>query len=151
MTHKDWMHAALAEAKCALNENEVPVGAVIVRDDTIVSSTHNRCESLNDPTAHAEMLAMKETYQKLGSLDGCTLYVTLEPCSMCAGAMIHYRLPRLVYGAFDSACGCCGSRMDLGDGWFDHSIETIGGICAEECTQLLKDFFKVLRNDSFLY
>jgi tRNA(adenine34) deaminase len=91
------------------------------------------------------MLALKDAYEKLGSLEGCTLYVTLEPCAMCAGAMIHMRLPRLVYGAFDPACGCCGSRLDLGDHWFDHSIETIGGVLEEQCSSLLKDFFRVIR------
>lgn len=139
------MDAALSEAKQALVENEVPVGAVIVCSNRIVASAHNRCESSHDPLQHAEMLALREAYRILGSLDGCTMYVTLEPCAMCAGAMLHLRLPRLVFGAYDSECGCCGSRIDLGDHWFDHTIETIGGICESECAELLKTFFLTLR------
>jgi len=144
---RDWMRCAIEEAKFASDENEVPVGAVIVKDDRIVSKAHNTCNSGLDPLAHAEMLALKDAYAKLGTLEGSTLYVTLEPCAMCTGAMIHMRLPRLVYGAFDPACGCCGSKIDLGDHWFDHTIETIGGICENECASLLKDFFRSLRNE----
>ncbi|MBR4906282.1 MAG: nucleoside deaminase [Clostridia bacterium] len=139
------MQYAIEQAKRAIDENEVPVGAVVVKDDRIVSKAHNTCNLRNDPLAHAEMLALKDAYSKLETLDGCTLYVTLEPCAMCAGAMLHMRLPRLVFGAFDPACGCCGSRIDLGDHWFDHSIETLGGICEDECAAMLKDFFKDLR------
>ena len=139
------MQYAIKEAKHALEEDEVPVGAIVVKDHTIISKAHNTCILSNDPLAHAEMLALKEAYAKLGTLDRCTLYVTLEPCAMCTGAMIHLRLPRLVYGAFDPACGCCGSRIDFGDRWFDHAIETIGGICEDECATMLKSFFKDLR------
>jgi tRNA(adenine34) deaminase len=135
------MDAALLEAKQALAENEVPVGAVIVFSNKIVASAHNRCESSHDPLQHAEMLALRDAYRILGTLDGCTMYVTLEPCAMCVGAMLHLRLPRLVFGAYDSECGCCGSRIDLGDHWFDHTVETIGGICESECAELLKTFF----------
>ena len=140
-----WMQIAVQEAKIAREEHEVPVGAVLVKDGKIIAKAHNRCLASGDLTAHAEMLALKEAYEKLGSLDECCLYVTLEPCAMCTGTMIHMRLPRLVYGAFDSACGCCGSRIDLGDHWFDHSIETIGGIMEEQCASLLKSFFQDLR------
>ena len=139
------MDAALSEAKQALAENEVPVGAVIVFGNKIVASAHNRCESSHDPLQHAEMLALRDAYRILGTLDGCTMYVTLEPCAMCVGAMLHLRLPRLVFGAYDSECGCCGSRIDLGDHWFDHTVETIGGICESECAELLKTFFLTLR------
>ena len=145
MIDRKWMQAALTEARRAFDENEIPVGAVIVKDDHIVSQAHNRCEAEASPLRHAELLAMEGACQKLGSLDGCTLYVTLEPCAMCAGAMIHLRLPRLVFGAYDPQCGCCGSRVDLGDHWFDHSIETISGICETECAELLKTFFLALR------
>lgn len=145
MIDRKWMETALTEARRAFDENEIPVGAVIVKDDHIVSQAHNRCEAEASPLRHAELLAMEDACQKLGSLDGCTLYVTLEPCAMCAGAMIHLRLPRLVFGAYDPQCGCCGSRIDLGDHWFDHSIETIGGICETECAELLKTFFLALR------
>lgn len=141
------MHAALEEAKIALTENEVPVGAVVVKNDRIVSRAHNVCEAKSDPLAHAEVLALNEAYRKLGSLDGCTLFVTLEPCAMCTGAMIHLRLPRLVYGAFDPEFGCCGSKIDLGDHWFDHSMKTTGGVCESECTAYLRDFFRNLRNE----
>ena len=145
MTHEHWMREAIAEAEIALREKEVPVGAVIVKDGEIVVREHNRCEAEHDPTAHAELLALQKAFRERGNLDGCTLYVTLEPCAMCAGAMIHTRLPRLVYGAFDASCGCCGSRIDLTDRWFDASVETIGGILEQECKDLLKDFFKELR------
>ncbi len=145
MDDRKWMQLAILQAEIAFSEREVPVGAVVIKDGSVVSESHNRCIFLGDETAHAEMLALKDAYEKLGSLEGCTLYVTLEPCAMCAGAMIHMRLPRLVYGAFDPACGCCGSRLDLGDHWFDHSIETIGGVLEEQCSSLLKDFFRVIR------
>ncbi len=145
MNDRNWMDAALSEAKQALAENEVPVGAVIVFSNKIVASAHNRCESSHDPLQHAEMLALRDAYRILGTLDGCTMYVTLEPCAMCVGAMLHLRLPRLVFGAYDSECGCCGSRIDLGDHWFDHTVETIGGICESECAELLKTFFLTLR------
>ena len=145
MPDREWMHEAIEEAKKALFLHEVPVGAIVVKDGVIVSRAHNRCETDHDPTAHAELIAAKEAFAALGSLDGCTLYVTLEPCAMCAGALVHMRLPRLVFGAFDDACGCCGSRIDLTDRWFDHSIETIGGIMEQECAQLLNEFFRTLR------
>jgi tRNA(adenine34) deaminase len=141
------MNAALVEAEQAITESEVPVGAVIVKDGKIISKAYNRCVSDHDPTAHAEMLAMKDAYQKLGSLEDCTLYVTLEPCAMCTGAMLHLRLPRLVFGAYDAACGCCGSRIDLSAHWFEHSVDTIGGVCESECAELLRDFFQNLRNE----
>ena len=145
MTDREWMQEAIEEAKKALFLHEVPVGAIVVKDDVIVSRAHNLCETDHDPTAHAELIAAKEAFDALGSLDGCTLYVTLEPCAMCAGALVHMRLPRLVFGAFDEACGCCGSRIDLTDHWFDHSVETIGGIMEQQCAQLLNVFFRTLR------
>ena len=147
MDDRDWMRIALQDAENALQNNEVPVGAVVVKDDMIVSRAHNRCVYDRDVTAHAELLALKKAYTELGTLDGCTLYVTLEPCAMCAAAMIHMRLPRLVYGAFDSDCGCCGSKIDLTDHWFDHTVETTGGILESECSALLKSFFKDLRKE----
>ena len=146
MKHDIWMREALKEAKKALAEGEVPVGAVVVKDGAIVAAAHNRCEQNHDPTAHAEFSAMQQAYRALGSLAGCSLYVTLEPCVFCAGAIVRYRLPRLVYGAFDKAAGCCGSRVDLTDHWFEHSAETIGGILAKESEALLQSFFSSLRN-----
>ena len=145
MTDREWMLFAIEEAKRAFDENEVPVGAIVVKDDRIVSKAHNTCNLGNDPLAHAEMLALKDAFGKFGTLDGCTLYVTLEPCAMCAGAMIHMRPPRLVFGAFDQNAGCCGSKIDLTDHWFEHSVETIGGVLENECEALLRTFFDSLR------
>ncbi len=149
MNDRDWMQEALIEAQSAFKEGEVPVGAVIVKDGRIACRSHNSCEVLHDPTAHAELLAMRQAYAEFGSLFGCTLYVTMEPCAMCTGAMIHLNLPRLVYGAFDKQNGCCGSRIDLGDHWFEHTVETIGGVCETECAALLSAFFANLRTKEF--
>ena len=137
-----WMREALQEAQAALLADEVPVGAVVVRDETIVARAHNLSRQQNDPTQHAELLALQAAQAKLGSLACCTLYVTLEPCAMCAGAMVLLKLPRLVFGAFDPSCGCTGSRVDLTDHWFYHSVETWGGVLEEECAALLMDFFQ---------
>lgn len=137
-----WMQEALKEAKVALSEDEVPVGAVVVKDEQIVAKAHNLSRQHNDPTQHAELLALQQAQRALGSLTGCTLYVTMEPCAMCAGAMVLLKLPRLVFGAFDESCGCTGSRVDLTDHWFYHSVETWGGILQSECAALLTDFFQ---------
>ena len=141
-TDERWMLEALEEARAALSEDEVPVGAIVVKDDTVVAKTHNLSRQHNDPTMHAEILALKEAQRKLGSLAGCTLYVTMEPCAMCAGAIVLLKLPRLVFGAFDESCGCTGSRVDLTDHWFYHSVETWGGILEKECAALLTEFFQ---------
>ena len=137
-----WMQQALTEAWAALVEDEVPVGAVVVKRDEIVARAHNLSRQQNDPTQHAELLALRQAQQILGSLTGCTLYVTMEPCAMCAGAMVLLKLPRLVFGAFDPSCGCTGSRLDLTDHWFYHSVETWGGILEEECAAILTEFFQ---------
>ena len=137
-----WMQEALTEARAAFDADEVPVGAVVVRDDSIVAKAHNLSRQQNDPTCHAELLALQEAQQKLGSLAGCTLYVTMEPCAMCAGAMVLLKLPRLVFGAFDPSCGCTGSRVDLTDHWFYHSVETWGGVLEGDCAALLTEFFQ---------
>ena len=137
-----WMQEALKEARAAMAEDEVPVGAVVVKDGGIVARAHNLSRQQKDPTLHAEVLALREAQQQLGSLTGCTLYVTMEPCAMCAGAMVLMKLPRLVFGAFDSSCGCTGSRVDLTDHWFYHSAETWGGVLEKECTELLTNFFQ---------
>ena len=112
---EDWMSLALREAEQAAREGEIPVGAVVVRDGAAVASAHNLREARHDPTAHAEVLALRAAAEKLGDwrLSGCTLYVTLEPCPMCAGAMLMSRLSRCVYAAADPAQGCCGSVYDL--------------------------------------
>ena len=140
-----WMAEALQEARTALSDDEVPVGAVVVKDGEIVTKAHNLSRQRNDPTQHAELLALQAAQAKLGSLAGCTLYVTMEPCAMCAGAMLLLKLPRLVFGAFDPSCGCAGSRVDLTDHWFYHSVETWGGVLEEACASLLTDFFQSKR------
>ena len=137
-----WMQEALKEARSAMAEDEVPVGAVVVKDGGIVARAHNLSRQQNDPTLHAEVLALREAQQQLGSLAGCTLYVTMEPCAMCAGAMVLLKLPRLVCGAFDPSCGCTGSRVDLTDHWFYHSVETWGGVLEGDCAALLTEFFQ---------
>ncbi len=139
---EQWMREALREAQAALAVEEVPVGAVVVKDGLIVARAHNLSRQNNDPTQHAELVALQQAQRSLGSLEGCTLYVTMEPCAMCAGAMVLTKLPRLVFGAFDPSCGCTGSRMDLTDHWFYHSVETWGGILEEECAALLTEFFQ---------
>ena len=143
MIHDErWMLEALKEARTALQEDEVPVGTVVVRDGEIVARAHNLTRQQKDPTLHAEILALRQAQQKLGTLAGCSLYVTLEPCAMCAGAMVLLKLPRLVFGAFDTSCGCTGSRVDLTDHWFYHSVETWGGVLEKECAALLTEFFQ---------
>ena len=137
-----WMREALREAQAALQEDEVPVGAVVVKDGVIVARAHNLSRQNGDPTQHAELLALQQAQRALGALTGCTLYVTMEPCAMCAGAMVLTKLPRLVFGAFDPSCGCTGSRVDLTDHWFYHSVETWGGILEGECAALLTEFFQ---------
>ena len=149
MCDAKWMRLALLEAQQATFEDEVPVGAVVVKDGQVVARAHNLCEKNSDPTAHAEFLAAREAYKALGSLQGCMLYVTMEPCAMCTGALLALRLPRLVFGAFDPTCGCCGSRVDLGDHWFYHSIETIGGVLEDACKALLQQFFQEKRTQNF--
>ncbi len=140
------MRLALEEAQLAFNEGEVPVGAVLVRNGEVVARTHNRVEQTGDATAHAELLCLREAMERLGPrLTDCTLFVTLEPCAMCAGACVNAKLSRLVYGAFDEVAGCCGSKMDLTDHCFLHIVETWGGILEPECKKLLTNFFQALR------
>ena len=137
-----WMMVAIKEAREAMRSDEVPVGAVIVKDGLIVAQGHNLSRQKNDPTQHAELLVLHQAQQSLRSLNGCTLYVTMEPCAMCAGAMVLLKLPRLVFGAFDPSCGCTGSRIDLTDHWFYHTVETWGGVLEAECSSLLSEFFQ---------
>ena len=146
MRDVDFMRAALALA--AEDPNEVPVGAVLVRDELIIGSAHNEQASSCDPLAHAEMLAIRRAAERLKehSLKGCTLYVTLEPCPMCAGAIIMTGIDRVVFGAFDSAYGCCGSLYALPmDSRFNNRAEVIGGVLDEEAGRLLHDFFAARR------
>lgn len=147
MDDEKWMSMALTEARKAFNEGEVPVGAVIVKNNILISSAHNKCRSLNDPTMHAECIALKQAYSILGSLSDCILFVTLEPCAMCAGTILQFRLPRLIFGAYEPNTGCCGSKIDLLDHWFDSSTKVSGGIMEIESRQLLNDFFSQVRFD----
>ncbi|NLM40188.1 MAG: nucleoside deaminase [Firmicutes bacterium] len=143
------MQEAIREAYKALEIGEVPIGAVVVRDGEIIGRGYNQRETLGDPTAHAEMLAIREAAQYLGSwrLTGTTLYVTLEPCPMCAGAIVNARISELVYGASDPKAGAVSSLMNLvQDERLNHSVgEVIAGIREQECAELLRSFFKALR------
>ncbi len=143
------MELALEEAYKAFSTYEVPVGAVIVNNGKIIGKGYNKRETLKDPTAHAEIIAIKEASQYLGGwrLLGSTMYVTVEPCAMCAGAIISSRIDRLVIGAKGPKMGCCGSTMNLLDNPnFNHRVDITFGILEEECSQIMKDFFKKLRN-----
>lgn len=143
-----WMKVALAEAKRGRSEGEVPVGAVIVKDGAVIGRGHNQVEGLRDPTAHAEVLAMGAAATSLGSwrLEGATVYVTLEPCTMCAGALVLARVARLVYGAADPKAGACGSLLNVPrDERLNHLVEIESGFMEEECSFLLRSFFEELR------
>lgn len=142
------MQEALEEAEQAALVGEVPVGAVIVHRGQVIARAHNRRELDGDPTAHAEILALREAAEALGSwrLEGCTLYVTLEPCFMCAGAVVNGRVERLVFGAFDPKAGAVGSLADVpGDQRLNHRPEVTGGVLAEDCGRILKAFFAARR------
>ena len=145
---KEYMAEALQLALEALDHDEVPVGAVIVQNGRIIGRAHNQRELLNDPTAHAEMIAITQAAEHVGSwrLENCTMYVTLEPCAMCAGAMVLARLPRLVFGARDPKTGAVGSLYDIPrDTRLNHRIEVTSGILEEECGQILTEFFRKKR------
>lgn len=142
------MAQALQLAQRAADEGEVPIGAVVVRDDEIVGRGWNRNISLHDPSAHAEIMAMRDAGNSLGNhrLPECSLYVSLEPCPMCVGAVIHARLERIVFGAADPKTGAAGGRFDLlGDPAHNHVVQVDGGCCAEEASAKLKDFFRQRR------
>jgi len=143
------MKLALQEAQKSREMNEVPVGAIIVVNGQIISKSHNKPIFQNDPTSHAEINALRLASKNLGNyrLTGATLYVTLEPCAMCYGAIVHARISRLVFGAYDSKTGVCGSSIDLRDQTcFNHTPKIIGGVLEEDCSLILKDFFKKKRN-----
>ena len=141
-----YMRAALSEAAAAREDGEVPVGAVLVRGGEIIARAHNACRAESDPTAHAELLCLKCGLSLLGGrLQGCTLYVTLEPCAMCAGACVNAKLPELVFGAYDAQAGCCGSKLDVCDHALLWSVRTWGGILEAECAGLLTSFFEERR------
>ncbi len=145
---RQWMTAALAEAEKARAGGEVPVGAVIVTEGRILATGHNRTISDTDPTAHAEVVALRAAARIIGNyrLVDCDLYVTLEPCVMCLGACVQARIRRLIYGTPDPRWGCLGSRLDLrGPDLFNHQPEVAGGLLAEECRRLLQEFFQARR------
>jgi tRNA(adenine34) deaminase len=138
------MQMALREAQQALDENEVPVGAVIVHGDRVIASAHNQREQLRDPTAHAEIIAITQAAESMGDwrLEGCTLYVTLEPCAMCAGAMVLARIERVVYGATDPKAGAVHSLYHLlGDERLNHQADVFPGVLAQPCGEILTQFF----------
>ena len=139
-----YMQQALSQAQNAWALNEVPVGALVVKDGQILATGFNQPIGTHDPTAHAEIMALRAAAAILGNyrLPGCTLYVTLEPCAMCAGAMMHARLARVVFGASDPKTGACGSIVNLFEqSKLNHHTEVVGGVLADECGRLLKDFF----------
>ncbi len=145
-----FMQAAIAEARAGAAQGEVPVGAVVVFEGKIVGRGHNCPISLNDPTAHAEIVAMRQAARALGAyrLVGTIVYVTIEPCVMCVGAMVHARVAVLKYGAPDEKAGALGSVYDIGrDGRLNHRIEVHGGIMEAECATLLRDFFTGRRGE----
>jgi len=144
-TDEHFMRRCLQEAERALAEDEVPIGAIVVHQGRIVGRGHNQRERLHDPTAHAEMLAITAAAAHLGDwrLKGCTVYVTLEPCLMCIGAMVLARIDRLVFGAYDPKAGACGSVYDIpADGRLNHRFEVTGGVLEPRCREILQDFFR---------
>jgi len=144
-----FMEVALAEAREAEAEGEVPVGAVVVREGEVIARAHNRPMASNDPTAHAEILALRAAAEKLGNyrLVGCALYVTLEPCAMCAGALVHARVERLVYAAADPKAGAVASCLRLLEAsHLNHRVEVTAGVLAEEAAALLQRFFSLRRS-----
>jgi len=143
-----FMGWALREAKRAFEEDEVPVGAVVVHEGQVLARAHNRPIHLKDPTAHAEVLALRRAARKLGNyrLTGCTLYVTIEPCAMCAGAITQARLSRVVFGASDPKAGASGSALTvLNHPKLNHRVEINSGVRAEDCARLLREFFRCRR------
>jgi len=147
--HEQFMELALQGAKKSIDINEVPVGAVIVMNNEVISLSHNKPISRNDPTSHAEINVIRKASENIGNyrLKGATLYVTLEPCAMCYGAIVHARISKLVFGAFDPKTGVCGSSIKLHEQeCFNHTPEIVGGVLEEDCSSILKDFFKERRN-----
>ena len=145
-----FMQQALTLARAAPLIGEVPIAALLVRDGVVIAEAHNRRETQQDPTAHAELMVIQEGAQQTKSwrLTGTTLYVTLEPCAMCIGAIILARIPRLVFGAADAKAGACGSIMDVPSvPRLNHRVEVVGGLCAEESQKILQEFFRGLRRD----
>lgn len=147
--NQKFMKLALKQAKKAAKKGEVPIGAVIVRDGKVIAKAHNLREKTKRATAHAEILAIEEANKKLHSwrLDSCVLYVTIEPCPMCAGAIIQSRIKTVVYGAKDSKSGCHKSVVDLFDKSFNHKVNVVSGVMEEEAAKIVSNFFKELRKN----
>lgn len=144
MPDADFMRLALEQAQLAWNAGEVPVGAVVVKDGVVIATGCNSPIGRHDPTAHAEIVALRAAAEKLGNyrLPGCELYVTLEPCAMCSGAMMHARLARVIYGATDPKTGACGSVLNLFEQEaLNHHTELVGGVLADEAGAMLRGFF----------
>jgi tRNA(adenine34) deaminase len=149
MTDQEYMALALEEAHKAFDKREVPIGAIIVKDDVIIARGHNLRESTQQIAHHAEMIAMEKACKHLSSwrLDGCTMYITSEPCSMCSGAIIQSRISRVVYGTKDPKNGAHVSKVKLFDISFNHNVDIQGDVMQEEARKLLKDFFNTLRKE----
>ena len=148
MFHQDWMRLALMQAQMAFEQGEVPIGAVVVYNGQVIAAAHNEKEQRNDPTAHAEVLAIQRATKVLGSwrLTDAILYVTLEPCPMCAGAIVQSRLKQIVYGSADLKGGATGSVMNVLDyTLWNHRVDIVAGVLEEECSEILKLFFRRLR------
>ncbi len=148
--HEQWMKQALREAERAFEQDEVPVGAVVVQKGKVIGRGYNQIERLQDPTAHAEMIAITAATNHLHSrrLEGCTLYVTLEPCPMCAGAIVLSRIPTLVFATFDPKAGSCGTLYNIThDKRLNHTVHVISGVCDRESEDLLKGFFGRVRKN----
>lgn len=146
--HEQWMNHALKQASYALEENEVPVGAIVVHKNTIIAKGYNQVEKMNDPTAHAEMIALTAAAASIGNkfLKDCILYVTMEPCPMCAGAIVLSRIPTIVFGCYDPKMGATGSVMNITENKkLNHTVHVISGVLDEECGRLVKEFFKEKR------
>ena len=147
--HQRWMQRALEQARQAFDEDEVPVGAIVVCGDRVIAEAHNQRETLNDPTAHAEMIAITQAAEALGSwrLLDCTLYVTLEPCPMCAGAIVQARVPTVIYGTTDPKAGASHTLYTItNDPRLNHQSTVIGGVMKEECRDILQRFFEQQRS-----
>lgn len=146
--HERWMTQALRQAERAFEQNEVPVGAVVVHNNTIIAKGYNQVEKLHDPTAHAEMIALTAASAHVGQkfLKDCILYVTMEPCPMCAGAIVLSRIPTIVFGCYDPKMGASGSVMNVTENKkLNHQVHVIGGVLDAECGAMVKEFFGKLR------
>ena len=145
-----WMQIAISEANLAKSKDEIPVGAVLIQNNELIAQAHNQPISHNDPTAHAEIQVLRIAAKQQSNyrLVGSTIYVTLEPCAMCLGAMMHARIKRIVFGASDTKTGVCGSRANLiSEAFFNHRIEVLGGVLEKESKEILQSFFKLRRKE----